>query len=65
MFNSKTLPNVGIIRKQITAMLSGMVHYGSAGKFSLALVYVELDSLRALALLKPPHSLGDQVSEKS
>lgn len=54
MFNSKTLPNVGIIRKQITAMLSGMVHYGSGGKFSLALIYVELDLLRALALLKPP-----------
>lgn len=63
MFNSKTLPSVGIIRKQITAMLSGMEHYGSGGKFGLALIYVELDLLRALALLRP-HSLRDQVSEK-
>lgn len=62
MFNSKNLPNVGIIRKQITAMLSGMEHYGSGGKFRLALIYVELDLLRALALLKL-HSLGHQVSE--
>lgn len=63
MFNSKTLPNVGIIRKKITAMLIGMELYGSGGKFRLVLIYVEHDLLSALALLKP-HSLGDQVFEK-
>lgn len=37
MFNSKTLPNVGIIRKKITAMLIGMELYGSGGKSRLVL----------------------------
>lgn len=63
MFNSKTLQNVGTIRRQITAMLSGMEHYRSVGKFRLALLYIELDLLRALALSKPD-SLGHQASEK-
>lgn len=53
MFNSKTLPNVGTIRRQIMAMLSGMEHCGSGGKFRLALIYIGLDLWRALALLKP------------
>lgn len=38
MFNSKTRSNVGTIRRQITAMLSGMELCESGGKFRLALI---------------------------